>query len=169
MEYFCNTGDDIWSKTDGELAALAADELVKIGFIARDGVLDSTVIRVKKAYPAYFGAYESFPKIKDFLSGIGNLYLIGRNGTHRYNNMDHSMPAFADITGVVNDADLGVPAVGAVVNAVDATDHAIYSATADAGGTYTITIPAASQSHNFYVTVGSYSTMESFVISDMEQ
>jgi len=91
MEYFCNTGDDIWSKTDGELAALAADELVKIGFIARDGVLDSTVIRVKKAYPAYFGAYESFPKIKDFLSGIGNLYLIGRNGTHRYNNMDHSM------------------------------------------------------------------------------
>jgi len=78
-----------------------------------------------------------------------------------------AMPAFADITGVVNDADLGVPAVGAVVNAVDATDHAIYSATADAGGTYTITIPAASQSHNFYVTVGSYSTMESFVISDM--
>ena len=46
---------------------------------------------VKKAYPAYFGSYADFDKVKDWLNGIENLYCVGRNGQHRYNNIDHSM------------------------------------------------------------------------------
>jgi protoporphyrinogen oxidase len=68
------------------------DELVKIGVIdSPEKVLDSTVIRVKKAYPAYFGAYANFDKVRAYLDGFDNLFCVGRNGQHRYNNMDHSM------------------------------------------------------------------------------
>ena len=82
----------MWTSPDEEFISKAIDELVKIGVIeSRDNVLDSTLIRVKKAYPAYFGSYADFDKVKDWLSGIENLYCVGRNGQHRYNNMDHSM------------------------------------------------------------------------------
>lgn len=91
MEYFCQEGDELWSQTDAALSQLAADELHRIGLVDRAEVLDSTVVRVPKAYPAYFGAYEQFHAIKTYTNTIPNLFLIGRNGMHRYNNQDHSM------------------------------------------------------------------------------
>jgi protoporphyrinogen oxidase len=91
LEYFCDEGDDMWNLSDEDFIAFATAELVKIGVIDEEQVRDSVRIRVKKAYPAYFGAYEQFDTVKEYLSGIGNLWCIGRNGQHRYNNMDHSM------------------------------------------------------------------------------
>jgi hypothetical protein len=72
-------------------AFLRHAELSRIGIIEHDAVLDSTVIRVEKTYPAYFGAYEQFGRVREYLDPIENLFLIGRNGMHRYNNQDHSM------------------------------------------------------------------------------
>lgn len=92
LEYFCNEGDKAWTCPDGEFIQNAIEELVKIGVIeSGTSVLDSTLLRVKKAYPAYFGSYENFDEVKEYLDGIDNLYCVGRNGQHRYNNMDHSM------------------------------------------------------------------------------
>jgi len=91
LEYFCNEGDAMWTMTDMEFSVFAAKELAHIGIINEEDVRDSIVIRVPKAYPAYFGTYKEIPTIRDYLDGISNLYLIGRNGQHRYNNMDHSM------------------------------------------------------------------------------
>ena len=92
LEYFCSEGDKMWTSKDEDFIANAIAELVKIGVIeSADSVLDSTLLRVKKAYPAYFGTYAEFDKVKDWLNGVENLYCIGRNGQHRYNNMDHSM------------------------------------------------------------------------------
>ncbi len=92
LEYFCTEGDGMWTSPDEAFIRNAVDELVKVGVIdSPDKVLDSTLIRVKKAYPAYFGTYAEFDKVKDYLSGIENLFCVGRNGQHRYNNMDHSM------------------------------------------------------------------------------
>ena len=91
LEYFCAEGDDLWRQDDAAMIEFAAGELEKIGMIDRADVLDGTVIRVPKTYPAYFGAYEEFPRVKEWLDGLRNLYLVGRNGMHRYNNQDHSM------------------------------------------------------------------------------
>jgi protoporphyrinogen oxidase len=91
LEYFCQEGDDLWRQEDPAMIDLATAELEKIGMIDRADVLDATVIRVPKTYPAYFGAYEDFPRVRAWLDGIENLYLVGRNGMHRYNNQDHSM------------------------------------------------------------------------------
>lgn len=91
LEYFCNEGDTLWNMSDGEFIDFACDELQKIGIIDKEDILDATRIKVKKAYPAYFGAYKDFGKVREYLDKIENLYCIGRNGMHRYNNMDHSM------------------------------------------------------------------------------
>ena len=91
LEYFCNEGDELWEMPDGAFIDFAVQELAKIGMVDPADVLDATRIRVKKAYPAYFGAYERFGEVRDFLDTFENLYCIGRNGQHRYNNMDHSM------------------------------------------------------------------------------
>lgn len=91
LEYFCNEGDPLWSRDDRDLAAMAVEEMMKIGFISREDVLDSTVIRMPKAYPAYMGTYAGLGTIRDYTDRFENLFLIGRNGMHRYNNMDHSM------------------------------------------------------------------------------
>jgi len=91
LEYFCNEGDKLWTMADNDLKEFAAAELDKIDIINKNDVLDSVVIRVPKAYPAYFGTYDRFDIIKKFTDNFENLYLIGRNGMHRYNNMDHSM------------------------------------------------------------------------------
>jgi protoporphyrinogen oxidase len=91
MEYFCNEGDSLWNMEDSAFRSLAVDELVKIGVVERDDVLDTTCARIRKAYPAYFGTYNDFPVVRDWLDAISNLWCIGRNGQHRYNNMDHSM------------------------------------------------------------------------------
>ena len=90
LEYFCSEGDSFWNKSDSELKKLAFSELKKMGFY--DGeVLDSCVVKVKKAYPAYFDSYARIDEVRDYINGIDNLYCIGRNGTHSYNNMDHSI------------------------------------------------------------------------------
>jgi len=91
VEYFCYEGDELWRKPDAEMAEFARQELHKIGIIDRDAVLDSTVIRMPKTYPAYFGAYSRFDEIRNYLDGFPNLFLVGRNGMHKYNNQDHSM------------------------------------------------------------------------------
>ena len=91
LEYFCNEGDALWCLSDKDMLSLAVDELKKIGVLGDGNVLDSHVERVKKAYPAYFGTYGRINEVKDYLFGIENLYCVGRNGQHRYNNMDHSM------------------------------------------------------------------------------
>ncbi|MBQ2675817.1 MAG: NAD(P)/FAD-dependent oxidoreductase [Clostridia bacterium] len=91
LEYFCSEGDKMWSATDEEFINFAIDELVKIDIIDREDVLDSVRINIKKAYPAYFGVYSRFNEVREFIDGIDNLYCVGRNGQHRYNNMDHSM------------------------------------------------------------------------------
>jgi protoporphyrinogen oxidase len=76
---------------DASMKAFAAAELEKIDMIDRADVMDGTVIRVPKTYPAYFGAYENFPELRRWIDEIDNLFLVGRNGMHRYNNQDHSM------------------------------------------------------------------------------
>jgi protoporphyrinogen oxidase len=91
LEYFCNENDDLWSKSDTELSLLAARELATIGIIDEADVVDATVIRMAKTYPGYFGSFDRFSVIRDYTDRIGNLFLIGRNGMHRYNNQDHSM------------------------------------------------------------------------------
>jgi protoporphyrinogen oxidase len=91
VEYFCNEGDELWTRADPALAELAAFELDKIGIIERGKVLDSTVLRMPKSYPAYFGTYERFPELRRYVDAFQNLFLVGRNGMHKYNNQDHSM------------------------------------------------------------------------------
>jgi protoporphyrinogen oxidase len=91
LEYFCNAGDELWQQTDTAFMAFAAGELEKIGIIDRADVLDSTIIRMEKTYPAYFGTYNSFDTVRNWLDAFENLFLIGRNGMHKYNNSDHSM------------------------------------------------------------------------------
>ena len=93
LEYFCREGDDLWSMEDGGFLDFAARELEKIGLIDRNDVLDGTVVRVPKAYPAYFGEYREIGRIREYLSSFANLFPVGRNGMHRYNNQDHSMLA----------------------------------------------------------------------------
>ncbi len=93
LEYFCAAGDALWSMPDASLIDFASRELEKIGLIDRTDVLDGTVVRVPKAYPAYFGEYRDFGVVRSFLDRFHNLYPIGRNGMHRYNNQDHSMLA----------------------------------------------------------------------------
>lgn len=91
LEYFCQEGDNLWTMHDNEFIDMAKSEMQSCGIIESDAVLDATIIRVKKAYPAYFGTYNRFGEIRLFLDSISNLYCVGRNGQHRYNNMDHSM------------------------------------------------------------------------------
>jgi protoporphyrinogen oxidase len=91
MEYFVYEGDELWNMKDEDMKQFGIDELAKIDIINKEDVLDSVVIRMPKTYPAYFGSYDDFPKVIDYVSKIENLFLIGRNGMHRYNNQDHSM------------------------------------------------------------------------------
>lgn len=91
LEYFCREDDELWNMTDDEAVKFAIDELCKIGVIDSTSVLDSHRELIKKAYPAYFDTYSEIDSIKEYLDGLDNLYCIGRNGQHRYNNMDHSM------------------------------------------------------------------------------
>lgn len=91
LEYFCNEGDELWNMSEMEFIDFAVSEVDKIGILSREDVKDGVCLKVKKAYPAYFGAYSRFDEVRSFLDGFENLYCIGRNGQHRYNNMDHSM------------------------------------------------------------------------------
>jgi protoporphyrinogen oxidase len=91
VEYFCYESDPLWKLSDAEMAEFAQKELELIGIIDHSDVLDSKVVRVPKTYPAYFGVYERFEEVRAYLDGFINLFLIGRNGMHKYNNQDHSM------------------------------------------------------------------------------
>jgi len=91
VEYFCYAGDELWRRSDEEMARLAIEELSKIKIIDAAEVLDFTVARMPKTYPAYFGTYERFGELRSYLDGFENIFLIGRNGMHKYNNQDHSM------------------------------------------------------------------------------
>jgi protoporphyrinogen oxidase len=93
LEYFCNEDDALWSMDDRQFLDFAARELSQIGLIDLADVLDGTVVRVRKAYPAYFGEYKGIGKVRAFLDEWINVFPVGRNGMHRYNNQDHSMLA----------------------------------------------------------------------------
>ena len=91
LEYFCDQGDALWTMDKEHFLDFAAGELEKIGLIERKDVISGTLVRVPSAYPAYFGAYNQFGYLRNYLDRFSNLYPIGRNGMHRYNNQDHSM------------------------------------------------------------------------------
>lgn len=92
LEYFVNEGDEFWNMTEDAFSKFGVDEMVKLGLIdSADEVLDSHMERVKKAYPAYFDTYDEMDTLIEYLNTIPNLYCVGRNGQHRYNNIDHSM------------------------------------------------------------------------------
>lgn len=103
LEFFCNEGDTFWNKTDSEIITIASKELEKMNFLSDIDILDGTCIRVKKAYPAYWGSYEKLHLVQDYLCNFNNLFCIGRNGLHKYNNMDHSMlTAIASVKNIIN-------------------------------------------------------------------
>jgi protoporphyrinogen oxidase len=91
LEYMCSETDDIWLMDDASFIDFAISEVEKIGLISRKNIIDSCRIKIEKAYPAYFGSYENFDEVREYLDGLENLYCVGRNGQHRYNNQDHSM------------------------------------------------------------------------------
>ena len=91
LEYTCQESDEYWKMSDKEFSEFAINELVSMNIIEKDEVLDFHREKIKKAYPAYFDTYENIDKLIKYLNKFENLYCIGRNGQHRYNNMDHSM------------------------------------------------------------------------------
>ena len=91
LEYFCYASDSLWAMPDEDLKTFAIGELEKIGILNAAEVLDAHVVRVPKTYPAYFGTYDRFEELRRWMDGFEGLYLIGRNGMHKYNNQDHSM------------------------------------------------------------------------------
>lgn len=91
LEYFCNENDEYWKMNEKEFTNFAISELEKMEIIEKEDVIDSHLEKVKKAYPAYFDTYSEIDKVIEYLNEFENIYCIGRNGQHRYNNMDHSM------------------------------------------------------------------------------
>ena len=103
LEYFCNEGDELSSMEDKVFLKFAIEELIKISIIEREDVLDSTILRIPNTYPAYFGSYDQFDSVKEYINKYSNLYLIGRNGMHKYNNQDHSMlTAMTAVENIIN-------------------------------------------------------------------
>lgn len=103
LEYFCNENDDYWNMSDDDFIRFATDELEKMNIINKEDVIDSHREKVKKAYPAYFDTYKDIDKLIQYLNKYENLYCVGRNGQHRYNNMDHSMvTAFETVKNIKN-------------------------------------------------------------------
>ena len=91
LEYFVSQGDSLWMKPDDQMVDFGISEMEAIKFLRKEDVLDSCVLRVEKTYPAYYGTYDQIGEIYDYVNNIDNLFLIGRNGLHKYNNQDHSM------------------------------------------------------------------------------
>jgi protoporphyrinogen oxidase len=103
LEYFCNDTDDLWKLSDEEMAKFAISEVAKIGILKAEDVEDSHVVHVPKTYPAYFGSYDRFDVIRNYIDRFENLFLVGRNGMHKYNNQDHSMlTAMTAVENIVN-------------------------------------------------------------------
>lgn len=92
LEYFCFEGDGLWASPDADLIALATREIQQIGLTQPSAVVDGYVVRQPKAYPVYDQTYkEKVNAVREALSAYPGLYLMGRNGMHKYNNQDHSM------------------------------------------------------------------------------
>ncbi|NBI69611.1 NAD(P)/FAD-dependent oxidoreductase [Clostridiaceae bacterium] len=104
LEYFVNEGDEIWNMSENEFSEMGIEEMLRLGLIKNRGdVIDVHMEKVKKAYPAYFDSYNQIDTLIAYLSGIGNLYCVGRNGQHRYNNIDHSMcTSFEAVKNILN-------------------------------------------------------------------
>ena len=116
LEYFCFEGDELWDAPDAHLVELAADELERLGLVARERVVAGHVVRVPRAYPIYDEGYERrVATLRAWLEGLPGLQQVGRNGLHRYNNSDHSM----------------LTAMRAVENLCDGTAHDIWAVNAD--------------------------------------
>ena len=103
LEYFATEGDDMWRMPDADFIKFAIAELDKIDVARPADVRDSVVFHIKKAYPAYFGTYGEFNKIREYVDSIENLFLMGRNGMHKYNNMDHSMLAAMEVVKCIRE------------------------------------------------------------------
>ncbi len=102
LEYFCYDTDDLWKMPDEDLKKFAISEVAKIGILNAEDVSDGHVVRVPKTYPAYFGTYNRFDELRQFTDSFENLFLVGRNGMHKYNNQDHSMlTAMTAVDGIV--------------------------------------------------------------------
>ena len=103
LEYFCDEGDTYWNMDAEAWAKFAAQELEKMGIISADEVLEYHCEKIKKAYPAYFDTYSEIDTLIAYVKRFGNLYCVGRNGQHRYNNMDHSMmTSFETVKNILN-------------------------------------------------------------------
>ena len=104
LEYFCDEGDAFWNLSEEECTRMAVRELISMGILDREqDVKDSHREKVKKAYPAYFDTYSRMHELISYLDGFENLYCVGRNGQHRYNNMDHSMvTAFEAVNNILS-------------------------------------------------------------------
>jgi protoporphyrinogen oxidase len=103
VEYFCNDTDAFWQLPDEKIIQQAIAEMESIHILHAADVEDAMVVKVTKAYPSYYGSYEKFDVVKQFLNRIENLYPIGRNGMHRYNNSDHSMlTAMAAVNNIIS-------------------------------------------------------------------
>ncbi len=103
LEYFCNDTDPLWKLSDAEMEKFAIAEIAKIGILRAEDVEDAHVVRVPKTYPAYFGSYDRFDLIRNYTDSFENLFLVGRNGMHKYNNQDHSMlTAMTAVENIVN-------------------------------------------------------------------
>ena len=102
LEYFCYDTDELWKMADDDLKKFAIAEVAKIGILEADAVSDAHVVRVPKTYPAYFGTYDRFDELREWTDSFDNLFLVGRNGMHKYNNQDHSMlTAMTVVDGLV--------------------------------------------------------------------
>ena len=101
LEYFCTEGDELWNMPSEQFIEMAKAELAKIDIIDAADVLDACHVKIQKAYPAYYGSYYQLDSVRKFLDTIPNLFCLGRNGQHRYNNMDHSMmTAFETVSAI---------------------------------------------------------------------
>ena len=104
LEYFCKENDDFWNMSEEECKTFAVNELIRMGVLnSEKEVLDSHREKVKKAYPAYFDTYDQIDEVIAYVNEIDNLFCVGRNGQHRYNNMDHSMAtSFETVQNILN-------------------------------------------------------------------
>lgn len=101
VEYMCFENDELWSMKEDDFIKFTIDEMKKLKLIKDEDVISSNIIKMKKAYPSYTGVYNEFHKIREYTDKIENLFLAGRNGMHRYNNMDHSMMCGIEAAGCV--------------------------------------------------------------------
>ena len=102
-EYTCSTEDELWNLTSKKTSEFVAEELEKIGIINKEDILDYHVEKIKKAYPSYFDTYYEIDKLIEYINKYSNLYCVGRNGQHRYNNMDHSIiTSFEAANNIIN-------------------------------------------------------------------